>query len=296
MKEVIAMRASLLAVLLAALSLAGCSTFGVEEDDRLSGGAFNPGLWKSLTSRASSPRGEVDRPVAALPPEGGRVVQVRGRRFANGLRQEIVHAGAAGVRGENLVEVTLRTEAEGERFENLVVMPRATDADIAAELAEKFPGVRMEMHSYVLRNAYGPYGLASGVQPGGATCVYVWQTIDELSPVARTRHISLHATGAALRVRLCQPGASVQRLARIASSVVIDPAGEPMAMPLATGGAPGDALAAATGEPPADPRPPGPTASSSRSRRRWPCRPAAARPRGSSCSAACCRSTPGTRT
>ncbi|MBK9081486.1 MAG: cellulose biosynthesis protein BcsN [Rhizobiales bacterium] len=202
-----------------------------------------------MTSRMAPDVRGSDAPIAALPPEGGRVVQVRARKFANGVKQDIVLAGDSGQRGENAIEITLRTEAEGDRYENLVVLPQAADSDIQLELDAKFPGVRMSIHNYMLRNAYGPYGLASGRQAGGATCVYVWQTIDDLAPAMKLRHVTIQPTEGALRVRLCRQGMSVRQLAQIASSVVIEPSGDPLAMPLASGARAGaDALAAATGE------------------------------------------------
>lgn len=247
------MRSAFFTSLLCAGLLAGCSVRIVESENSVTGGAFNPGLWRTLNARVSPDvQSNRDAPVAALPPEAGRLVQVRARRYANGLRQEIVHAADAAARGENLVEVTMRHEPEGERYENLVTLPGATDADIRAELDQRFPGVKMEIQSYVLRNAYGPYGLAAGRQAGGANCVYLWQTIDDLAEPMRARHITIQPTETALRVRLCKQGASLRQLAQIASVVTIDPSGDPIAMPVGAaplaGGA--DALTAAADEAP----------------------------------------------
>lgn len=245
-------------VSLAALAAAGCSPRVDHLGSAASGGAFNPGLYRSLLSRVEPEVNDTHSPpVAALPMEAGRVVQVRTRRHANGLTQTIVLAADRATRGENVIEVTMRTEPEGERYENLVSLKRPDAADIQKELDERFPGADMQMQPFILRNAYGPYGLAAGRQGAGVTCVYVWQWLDDIDAGHKGRHVTLHATEASLRMRLCREGMGERQLAELASSLVIDRNGA-IAMPVAGGfSGGGDALAAAVQEPAGVARPTG---------------------------------------
>lgn len=237
-------------VSLAALAAAGCSPRVEHSGSVATGGVFNPGLYRTLLSRFEPDVADINSPpVAALPMEAGRVVQVRTRRHANGMTQKIVLAADPATRGENVIEVTMRTEPEGERYENLVSLKRPDAADIQKELDEGFPGADMRMHPYILRNAYGPYGLATGRQGASVTCAYVWQWLDDIDAGAKGRHVTLHATEASVRMRLCRQGMSERQLAELASSIVIDRSGA-VAMPVAGGFAGGgDSLSAALQEP-----------------------------------------------
>lgn len=230
-----------------ALALAGCSGSVLDHEARAPGGAFNPGAWSSREARMSGDPGSAPA-MAAVPAAAGRVVAVRERRLANGARQSITLAGDGGVRGENSIEVVLRADSEGNATQNLVEMPGENANDIEAELERRFPGMAMRVHDYVLRNAYGPYGLASG-SSGRVSCVYMWQTISNLDGGVRREHIVVQPTEAAVRVRLCRVGVSVSQLAQWAGAVVVDPSGARYAgqtSPSFDGG--GDALADARGE------------------------------------------------
>ena len=68
------------------LSLAGCSAIGSTSDEaRAPGGLFNPGNDSSPDRRESGASTRGRAPVAAIPSAAGRVVDVREKRFGNGL-------------------------------------------------------------------------------------------------------------------------------------------------------------------------------------------------------------------
>lgn len=209
---------------LVAATLGGCSVLSVDSESRAQGGSFNPGLWSSKEARGSADVEGAAPPIAALPAAAGRVVGVRERRLANGLTQQIALAGDAGVRGENLIEVTLRTDAEGNSYQNLVEMPGDSAEEIETELNARFPGTSMRMHDAVLRNAYGPYGLATGAM-GRANCVYLWQTIANLDGGGRRSILNFQPKEGAVRVRLCRVGVSTSQLAQWAAGLMIGSSG-----------------------------------------------------------------------
>jgi hypothetical protein len=63
------MRSAIFSSLLCAGLLAGCSVRIVESENSVAGGAFNPGLWRTLNARVSPDvQSNRDAPVAALPP------------------------------------------------------------------------------------------------------------------------------------------------------------------------------------------------------------------------------------
>lgn len=214
---------AILALSAASAALAGCAP-NVEHEGRARGGALNPGVWSSSTAREAEDVERSAPAVAALPSAAGRVVGVRERRLANGLFQRVTLAGDPGVRGENAIEVTIRSEAEGAATQNLVELPSDASDVVEAELERRFPGMTMRIQDVVLRNAYGPYGLAVGAS-GRTACVYMWQSIDNLDGSLRRSHIVVQPREASLRVRLCRSGVSANQLAQWAGAVVVDVAG-----------------------------------------------------------------------
>lgn len=207
------------------LSLAGCSAVGSTSDQaRAPGGMFNPGNYVSSAGREAGVSSRGGAPIAALPAQAGRVVDVREKRYANGLRQEIALAGDAGVRGENVIVVTYRDQPNGAWGEPEVELPKDRDDDIAAELEARFPSGAMRVQNMLLRNAYGPYGVATG-RVGAANCVYLWQSVADLKANVRVARVSPYAIETTVRVRLCRSGVGVGQLTQWASNVVIDPNG-----------------------------------------------------------------------
>ena len=228
------------------LSLAGCSAIGSTSDEaRAPGGLFNPGNYSSLDKRegAATTRGRA--PVAALPSAAGRVVDVREKRFGNGLRQEIALAADSGVRGENVILVSMRDQPIVAWGQSEIDMPKDREDEIAAEIETRLPGAGMRIHDQVLRNGYGSYGLATGRQ-GSANCVFLWQSMNDLKDVGRVA-ASPYKIETAVRVRLCRAGVPLSTLARWASSYVVDPNGAGQAPGYAQRA--GDPLADALDEP-----------------------------------------------
>ena len=228
------------------LSLAGCSAIGSTSDEaRAPGGLFNPGNYSSLDRRESGASTRGRAPVAAIPSAAGRVVDVREKRFGNGLRQEIALAADSGVRGENLILVSMRDQPVVAWSQSEIDMPKDREDDIAAEIETRLPGAGMRIHDQVLRNGYGSYGLATGRQ-GGANCVFLWQSMNDLKDVGRVA-ASPYKIETAVRVRLCRTGVPLSTLARWASSYVVDPNGVGQAPGYAQSA--GDPLADALNEP-----------------------------------------------
>lgn len=166
--------------------------------------------------------------AAMLSPAAGRVVQVSERRYADGLSQEIVLAGDRTSRGENRIDVAMRLAPQGDQvYDNLIPMQKPSDADIAAELEARFPGMDMQPVNVLLQNRYGPYGLAAGKRGNGERCVYAWQWIDDASAPASPRNSTLarailsQPQPVSLRVRLCRSGVSADQLASLVEGVAV---------------------------------------------------------------------------
>lgn len=247
--------AALLGVALTGVALSGCSAVGVYDDAPAAGGVFNPGEYSSLTARgARQSRGAA--PIAALPAAAGRVVDVREKRFGNGVRQEIALAADSSVRGENLILVSYRDGPHSPMGQPEITLPKDFETDIAAEIEQYFSGQSLRIEDVVLRNAYGPYGLASG-RLGAANCVYLWQSVGDLKQYIRTARVSPYHIETTVRVRLCRGGVSVAQLAQWAANYVVDPYGVSAPGSSLVAGAPlkgGDSLVDAL-----DQRPGGPT-------------------------------------
>lgn len=208
------------------LSVAGCSALGSGGDEaRAPGGMFNPGNYTSSVGLAESgPVKRGGRPIAALPAAAGRVVDVREKRLGNGFTQEIVLAAGPGVRGENVIVVYVRDRPHPPEGEPEVEFPKDREDDLATEIEKRFPGGSLQFTDTLLRNSYGPYGVALG-RLGGANCVYFWQTLNDLKPYIRTGRMSPYKVETAARVRLCRSGVDSAQLARLAAAIVIDPSG-----------------------------------------------------------------------
>ena len=161
--------------------------------------------------------------IALMPSEAGRVIQVNQREFTDGIQQEIVLTADASARGENRIDVLLRTSPENDsQYDNLIKMKRPTDADVAREMEERFPGMRMDIAAVLLQNSHGPYGIASG-RRGAELCIYAWQWIDDINGNGNSgrRSIVRGVTPASIRVRLCRSNATFEQLAAYVNQLTV---------------------------------------------------------------------------
>ena len=115
-----------------------------------------PAAWAQASGGASA--------IAMLPSGAGEVAQVRERDYLNGFGQEITLKGGSAAEA-NRVEITVAGQAGG-RGDALAPMAKPSEAGIKAEIAARFPGLAMQVVTRPMKNAYGPYGLAVGRQPG----------------------------------------------------------------------------------------------------------------------------------
>lgn len=101
---------------------------------------------------------------------------------------------------------------------------RPTQAMIAAELAEQFPGVPMKVVTDPLYNAYGPFGLAVGATQAGTACGYAWQWIQ-----TQPRRPLGPGEAVSVRIQLCLGDRSPAALAGLVRQLALKTEGAPAA-------------------------------------------------------------------
>ena len=165
-------------------------------------------------------RGRIESALARLPQEAGEVGHVGSQRYADGLRQTIAYGRGVPGLPSNAIDARVRIRAANGSIES-IEMEKPSEQAIRSELARQFPRMPMRIVTQPRRNTYGVYGLAVGQWSNGVRCLYAWQWIDN-PPVAMAGE-TLDA--AALRIRLCRNGATLDQLAAIADRVQLEPSG-----------------------------------------------------------------------
>lgn len=184
----------------AALLVAGCA----------------PYPWGGTNIKVMTSTVEVPLSDAIVLPEPGaapRLLAVLETRYFNAVEQEIILATHSVARGQNAFHaiffgpVKERTGSDNLRADDFL------NAEvIEEEMEEAMPGVSMYTSNYFVQNRYGPFNYAMGYGGGGELCMYAWQRIQSQVPVYliwRDRGVI------ALRLRLCQVGATEQDLLRV---------------------------------------------------------------------------------
>ena len=150
------------------------------------------------------------RALVWLPPQAGNVVSVLEQRRANGIIQDIVLSGEAAMYGENKITVTAisSTDLPGKYVvPNQADVAQASENDIAQELEDTFPNVKMGLGDTVERNVYGPFGYAVGTQ-GKVGCMYAWQTLGRAEPRKLFDASTAASQPTSIRIKLCRSGAN----------------------------------------------------------------------------------------
>lgn len=181
----------------------------------------------------AGPAGQLARPVSTgqalvrLPASAGTVLTVVERRSGEVVAQEITLKADASALGENMVRVAIGRLNDGDPVLAPKVAP-ARASDIELEMAEAFPRVTMRIAETVSRNAYGPFGYATGTY-GRHTCLYAWQFIPKIGEGSGPLPGVLAVPrSAALRVRLCRARVPAEDLiaAVEAMSMIVPARGE----------------------------------------------------------------------
>ncbi|NGM34374.1 cellulose biosynthesis protein BcsN [Methylobacterium sp. DB0501] len=137
-------------------------------------------------------------------PGAGRVAAVIETRQRDGFDQRIAYEGGD---GRNHAEIALRTETGDLLLAFPPRLAKPSEFGIAGEIAVRFPGEAMRVVA-PRRNAYGPVGMALGVD-----CLYAWQWFERPRPGAQGQSrdglLGLADPSAlrralSLRIRLCR--------------------------------------------------------------------------------------------
>ena len=172
-----------------------------------------------LTDSGGAPRSTIA--VLALPGSAGSIKDVRERHYTNGTRQEILLEGSPGTPGQNVIDVSVRTNASENSGGSFLSMGPPNERGIRNEILGRFPDVRMNIVTQPMSNRFGVFGIAIGKHRDGARCVFAWQWVDDLRSTARgisnlTKFGAMvggRQLATSIRIRLCQKGATVDQLA-----------------------------------------------------------------------------------
>jgi hypothetical protein len=158
--------------------------------------------------------------IMLLPEESGALKEIKERHYPNGTKQEIfLDSGKSGA-GDNILEVSVQTAAPRDGRAADLQLYRPSEQGIRNEIIGRFPDVRMNLVTRPSSNSFGPVGLAIGRHPGGASCVFAWQWIDNIrDPQKQASGMSLfgqalsgRSNNASVRIRLCSRQYSVDQL------------------------------------------------------------------------------------
>lgn len=198
-------------LLLAALSLAGCTSV-----------IPDPFLTASSRPEAPAIASEVapQFAVAMLPAPAGRIKGVRQISVSNYLQQQIIYENATRSFGENLLTVEIGSPVYDSKF-----LRPPTARQVYKEMHDSIPGVRMVIRQGLTQNLQGIYGYATGSIGTGGSCIYGWQTVDfnkSRSPmtfmqtVDRKYHMQV-------RLRYCHPSIPEDRIVMMMDGLRLKP-------------------------------------------------------------------------
>lgn len=174
-----------------------------------------PLFWRGNPQVATA---TVEVPVAEaliLPEPGAapQVLTVLETDYINAVQQEIILATHSRSRGQNAIHAVFFGPVKGRTgWENLRKDDFLNDEALDEEMLERLPGVTMHVSNYFVQNRYGPFNYAIGNAGGGELCIYGWQRIQSQQ---RLNLIPPDSGVLAIRLRLCQIGASEQDLLRV---------------------------------------------------------------------------------
>lgn len=144
------------------------------------------------------------------PPGGPEVVTVVNHTYSNAVAQQIILRSEAATPGQNYIKAEFfGPQQAGDTDRDALGFSGFRAASVAREIRTEFPGQNIAMSANYLQNGYGAFSYAAGSGRGDDTCLYGWQDIR--SPESMRQDFR-NLGRIKVRLRLCQSGASVERL------------------------------------------------------------------------------------
>ncbi|MFK3780720.1 cellulose biosynthesis protein BcsN [Agrobacterium sp. NPDC089420] len=144
------------------------------------------------------------------PPGGPEIVTVVNRTYSNAVTQQVILRSEAATPGQNYIKAEFfGPQQAGDTDRDALAFSGFRASSVAREIHAEFPGEAIAMSANYLQNSYGAFSYAAGSGRGGDTCLYGWQDIR--SPESMRQDFR-NLGRIKVRLRLCQSGASVERL------------------------------------------------------------------------------------
>ena len=199
-----------MAMMALALSVSGCAT---GDDPNLLTGSIKP-IGPTLIADVSP-----DYAAAYLPRVAGRVEAVRQSSKPDHIFQSILYSNPGYGDGENELKVSIAPPSSGASY-----FQAPTHRQITGEMRGALPGVTMRIANVAGQNAHGPFGYATGRLSGGGSCIFAWQTAEEIGRADQSggfgRLMRPHYA-AKVRLRFCHPTMSEGTLVSLMSGLRI---------------------------------------------------------------------------
>ncbi len=180
----------------------------------LAGCGYDTGGVRTATLGNSVP---VTEAFMTPPPGGPAVIAVVENRYSNALAQDIILDNRSSASGQNVIYVRAfgpmgRDGGRGSLSTDMVNL-----TDIRREMAQRIPGVHMEVSGIYVQNRYGPFSYATGRSRSGATCLYAWQRI-----AADQKVFSFQRGAITWRLRVCENNTDARSLLLLAYGLTIN--------------------------------------------------------------------------
>jgi len=144
------------------------------------------------------------------PPGGPEIVTVVNRTYSNAVAQQVILRSEAATPGQNYIKAEFfGPQQAGDTGGDALAFSGFRASSVAREIRAEFPGENIAMSANYLQNGYGAFSYAAGHGRSDDTCLYGWQDIR--SPESMRQDFR-NLGRIKVRLRLCQSGASVERL------------------------------------------------------------------------------------
>lgn len=144
------------------------------------------------------------------PPGGPEIVTVVNRTYSNAVAQQVILRSEAATPGQNYIKAEFfGPQQAGDTDRDALGFSGFRAASVAREIRTEFPGQNIALSANYLQNGYGAFSYAAGSGRGDDNCLYGWQDIR--SPESMRQDFR-NLGRIKVRLRLCQSGASVERL------------------------------------------------------------------------------------